>query len=77
MIARVLMALIRGYQVVSRLTPRRCRYYPTCSAYAVGAIGKHGAIAGMALAIARLLRCHPWTPGGYDPVPERPFRRPE
>lgn len=70
-------ALIRVYQLFSRMTPRRCRYHPTCSQYALEAITGHGPVKGLALAIWRLLRCHPWTPGGYDPVPAAPLRRPE
>lgn len=67
---RVLVALVRGYQrFVSPYTPPTCRFYPSCSAYAVEAIQRHGPWRGMALATRRLLRCHPFHPGGYDPVP--------
>lgn len=66
----VLIALVRGYQVVlSPLLPAACRYYPSCSAYAVEAIEKHGARRGAWLAAKRIMRCHPFRPGGYDPVP--------
>jgi len=66
----VLIALVRGYQVVlSPLLPAACRYYPSCSAYAVEAIEKHGARRGAWLAAKRIARCHPFRPGGYDPVP--------
>lgn len=65
-----LLALIRVYQAFSRMTPRRCRFHPTCSQYALEAIRGHGPWRGTGLAIARLGRCHPWNPGGYDPVPE-------
>jgi uncharacterized protein len=51
-----------------------CRFHPTCSAYAVDAIELHGAIRGLALAVWRLLRCHPFHPGGFDPVPPLPHR---
>lgn len=51
-----------------------CRFHPTCSAYAVDAIEVHGAIRGLALAVWRLLRCHPFHPGGFDPVPPPPHR---
>ena len=69
MIARLLIATIRGYQrFVSRWTRPRCRFYPTCSQYAVEAIEKHG-LRGLWLAIKRILKCHPLHPGGYDPVP--------
>jgi putative membrane protein insertion efficiency factor len=66
-----LQALIRAYQLVlSPLFPPSCRYLPTCSEYAVEAIGRHGAVAGVGLAVRRLARCHPWGSRGYDPVPE-------
>ncbi|HAI52011.1 MAG: membrane protein insertion efficiency factor YidD [Limnochordia bacterium] len=61
--------LIRGYQrFISPLLPRSCRFYPTCSEYARLAISKHG-WRGLWLAIKRIGRCHPWHPGGFDPVP--------
>lgn len=63
---------IRFYQKkISPLFPARCRYYPTCSQYAVTAIERFGAIKGTFLAISRLLRCNILFPGGYDPVPEK------
>lgn len=66
----VLIFLIRGYQqVISPLLPRSCRFVPTCSAYAVEALQRYGVIKGGWLAIKRILRCHPWHPGGFDPVP--------
>jgi putative membrane protein insertion efficiency factor len=66
----VLVLVIRGYQLwISPLFPASCRYYPTCSAYAVEAIEKYGAFSGSWLAIRRITRCHPFRPGGYDPVP--------
>lgn len=66
----VLILLVRGYQVsISPLLPASCRYYPSCSAYAVEALQRHGALRGSWLAARRILRCHPFTPGGYDPVP--------
>lgn len=68
---RVLIRLIRGYQIlVSPLLGRRCRFYPTCSSYAIEALDGHGAARGSALAAKRIARCHPWHPGGVDPVPE-------
>ena len=71
---RLLVLPIRGYQMfVSPLLGPRCRFYPSCSAYAVEAIMVHGPLRGCYLAARRLLRCHPWNPGGIDPVP--PSRR--
>ena len=65
-----LVLLVRGYQVaISPLLPPACRYYPTCSQYAVEALERHGALRGSWLALRRILRCHPFRPGGYDPVP--------
>jgi len=62
--------LIRGYQVgISPLLPASCRYYPSCSAYAIEAFERHGVMRGLYLTITRLLRCHPFHAGGYDPVP--------
>lgn len=70
-VARVLLGGVRLYQrYISPLSGPRCRYYPTCSSYAVTAIEKHGALRGTRLAVWRLLRCNPWTDGGIDDVPE-------
>ncbi|HLE77343.1 MAG TPA: membrane protein insertion efficiency factor YidD [bacterium] len=70
MMSRILVALVRGYQrFVSPYTPPTCRFSPSCSAYAVEAIQRHGPWRGVVLATRRLLRCHPFHPGGYDPVP--------
>jgi len=70
MIRWLLVALVRGYQIVlSPLLPASCRYYPSCSAYAVEALEKHGARRGSWLALKRIGRCHPFHAGGYDPVP--------
>lgn len=67
---RLLLMLVRFYQLcISPLIPPRCRYTPTCSQYAIEAIGKYGAIKGSYLTVKRLLRCHPWGGHGYDPVP--------
>ncbi len=52
-----------------------CRFYPTCSCYTRDCLRQHGFLAGIALGLWRLLKCHPFHPGGFDPVPERPFRR--
>ena len=66
-------AAIRGYKLaVSPLLPPSCRFLPTCSDYAAEAIRRHGAGAGLMLAIRRLLRCHPWGGSGWDPVPAPP-----
>jgi len=66
----LLIYLVRGYQVaISPLLPPSCRYYPSCSAYAVEALEKHGALRGAWLAARRILRCNPFRPGGFDPVP--------
>ena len=67
-----MITLIRAYQrFVSPLFPRRCKYHPTCSAYAVQAIESYGILRGSVLAAWRLLRCNPFSHGGFDPVPER------
>ncbi|TAK70489.1 MAG: membrane protein insertion efficiency factor YidD [Actinomycetota bacterium] len=71
-VTAVLVGLIRLYRLVlSPLLGARCRWYPSCSAYALGALTTHGAVKGSLLAGWRLCRCHPWTPGGLDPVPPR------
>ena len=68
----LLRGLIRLYQLfISPLLLPSCRYLPTCSAYAAEAVATHGALKGAALAVRRLLRCHPWGGSGYDPVPPR------
>lgn len=70
MMKKPFIFLIRVYQlVISPLIGPRCRYYPTCSHYAIEAIQLHGPIKGCFLAARRVLRCHPGQPGGYDPVP--------
>ena len=68
-VREIVIAPIRVYQrVISPLLPRRCKYHPTCSAYAVDAVREFGILRGLVLAGWRLLRCNPWSHGGYDPV---------
>lgn len=72
---RAAIAPIRAYQAVSRLFPRRCRYEPTCSTYALQAIERYGILRGLVLGTWRVLRCNPWSDGGFDPVEnQRLFR---
>ena len=67
---KILIWIIRQYQrFLSPLLGQNCRFHPTCSQYAVEAIGKYGALVGMWYAARRILRCHPFCAGGYDPVP--------
>ena len=73
----IVLAPIRLYQrLVSPALPRRCKYEPTCSAYAVEAIRTFGAARGVVLAAWRLVRCNPWSRGGYDPVEAQTLFRP-
>ena len=68
-IKSILVSLIRFYQLcISPLLGKNCRYYPTCSQYAIEAIEKKGIVHGLWLAVKRICRCHPWHDGGYDPV---------
>ncbi|EYE88642.1 membrane protein [Fervidicella metallireducens AeB] len=67
---KFLIILIKIYRkYISPMKPPSCRFIPTCSQYAIDAIEKYGAIKGSFLAIRRILKCHPFHPGGYDPVP--------
>ncbi|CAN5920103.1 hypothetical protein BH23ACT10_BH23ACT10_05120 [soil metagenome] len=70
-LALLLLAIMRGWQVLPRIDPQRCRFYPSCSAYGITAVGRHGALRGGWMAVRRLGRCHPWNPGGVDHVPSR------
>ncbi|CAN5267880.1 membrane protein insertion efficiency factor YidD [soil metagenome] len=69
--ARVVCGLLAGYRkFISPMFGRHCRYEPTCSAYALEAIRRYGAFEGGTMSVVRILRCHPWASGGFDPVPE-------
>ncbi len=70
LVKKILVLPLEVYQrVISPFLPHRCRFYPSCSEYAKGAILRHGILRGGWLALRRLSRCGPWHPGGYDPVP--------
>jgi uncharacterized protein len=69
---KLLLLLLRGYQLaISPFLGQNCRFYPTCSNYALEAVRLHGPARGSLLAARRLCKCHPWHPGGVDPVPEK------
>ena len=69
-LAGLIIKLIQAYQIMlSPLFGQQCRFYPTCSQYAIEVINRHGAIIGIYYTIRRLLRCHPWHAGGHDPIP--------
>ena len=77
LLTRMARLLIRAYQLgISPLLGPRCRFYPSCSDYALEAIETHGLRRGGWLAMRRLSRCHPWHPGGVDPVPPAPAQKP-
>jgi len=72
MAAKAVRLLVRFYQyTLGTVLPNACRYHPTCSEYAIEAVGRHGPGRGLLLAAKRILRCHPWGRFGHDPVPER------
>jgi putative membrane protein insertion efficiency factor len=67
----ILIAMLKIYKrFISPLKPRSCRFYPSCSTYALEAVSRFGALKGGSLAVRRLLKCHPFNPGGFDPVPK-------
>jgi putative membrane protein insertion efficiency factor len=68
-VAWLAVKVIRGYQHLMAWSPPRCRFAPSCSQYALEAVVEHGARRGSWLAVRRIGRCHPWNPGGFDPVP--------
>jgi putative membrane protein insertion efficiency factor len=69
---RVLSFLVRAYQRVFRpILPPACRFHPSCSDYSLEALRVHGAARGTVLTVKRICRCHPWNPGGFDPVPPK------
>ena len=69
LLARAVIALIRGYQYAFSWKRQSCRFWPTCSQYTLLAVREHGAWRGLILGVRRIGRCHPWNPGGHDPVP--------
>lgn len=78
MLGRILIGAVRGYQLlVSSWTMPSCRFAPSCSSYAIGALERHGALRGSWLAVRRIGRCHPWGGHGYDPVPPAGVARTE
>ena len=69
---KILVILLKGYQyLISPWFGQTCRFYPSCSCYAIEAIEKRGVLMGLWLTVRRIGRCHPWHPGGFDPVPEK------
>lgn len=72
MMKKLLLGIIRFYRkYISPMTPPTCKYIPTCSEYGLEAVERFGALKGGALTVWRILRCNPWSKGGYDPVPEK------
>ena len=76
-LTRLLVALVDLYRLTAPVRQPRCRFHPSCSTYARQALGAHGPVRGLVLTARRLLRCHPWNPGGVDHVPPRTPRFPE
>jgi hypothetical protein len=76
LLGKLAALLVRGYQrLISPLMPPSCRFYPSCSEYSRVSFERHGFFRGLWLTAARILRCNPWNPGGYDPVPPAPGTR--
>lgn len=74
----LMLGLIKGYQLaISPMLGQRCRFYPSCSAYAIDSLQTHGPLKGLVLAVRRVFRCHPWQLGGLDPVPPKGAWRPD
>jgi putative membrane protein insertion efficiency factor len=71
LVLRLVRAALQPFVAMTSITPRVCKYEPTCSHYAEQAVRRHGPVRGLGMAGWRLLRCNPWSRGGYDPVPER------
>lgn len=70
-LSKIVILIILFYKkMISPLLPRSCRFYPSCSSYSIEALKRHGFLKGMYLSVRRIGRCHPWNPGGYDPVPQ-------
>jgi len=67
-LVKSIVIAVRLYQKISSFSPRVCRFYPTCSEYTIQALRKYGLVKGVFLGIKRILKCHPFHPGGYDPV---------
>ncbi len=75
---RFLVFLVKAYQkTISPLLPKTCRFYPSCSAYSIEALREHGALRGTCMTLRRILRCHPLSAGGYDPVRKKSDKRAE
>ena len=66
---KIVLTLIKGYQLFSKWTPPVCRFYPSCSTYGYQAVERYGVLKGLWLILLRLSKCHPFHPGGYDPLP--------
>ena len=71
LLASLLLTLVRLYRTTGVFRSPRCRFYPSCSSYALQAIRVHGGLRGATFTVRRLVRCHPWNPGGVDHVPQR------